>query len=141
MAKPSGADPASRGRSTRRLPPPTLARASAPPRDASSRAGPAIVTGRPTESEAADDAGERATAEAQQAGAIAPETWLAVYDEVLPLRIGGPAPGEPSATAPARPSTVGMSPWERWLELTGRIDGFPRHLSIHTGGMLITPRR
>ncbi len=37
-----------------------------------------------------------------------------------------------------RVSTVGMSPWERWLELTARIDGFPRHLSIHTGGMLIT---
>ncbi|MBA3435936.1 MAG: error-prone DNA polymerase, partial [Chloroflexi bacterium] len=25
-----------------------------------------------------------------------------------------------------------------WLELCARIDGFPRHLSIHTGGMLIT---
>jgi error-prone DNA polymerase len=35
-------------------------------------------------------------------------------------------------------STVGMSPWERWLELCARIDGFPRHLSIHTGGMLVT---
>ena len=35
-------------------------------------------------------------------------------------------------------STVGLSPWERWLELCARIDGFPRHLSIHTGGMLIT---
>ena len=31
-----------------------------------------------------------------------------------------------------------MSPWERWLELCARIDGFPRHLSIHTGGMLVT---
>jgi error-prone DNA polymerase len=39
---------------------------------------------------------------------------------------------------PVRPSTVAMTPWERWLELTARIDGFPRHLSIHTGGMLIT---
>jgi error-prone DNA polymerase len=35
-------------------------------------------------------------------------------------------------------STIGMSPWERWLELCARIDGFPRHLSIHTGGMLVT---
>ncbi|MEP7360262.1 MAG: PHP domain-containing protein [Chloroflexota bacterium] len=35
-------------------------------------------------------------------------------------------------------STSGLTPWERWLELTARIDGFPRHLSIHTGGMLIT---
>ena len=35
-------------------------------------------------------------------------------------------------------STVGLTPWDRWLELTAQIDGFPRHLSIHTGGMLIT---
>ena len=35
-------------------------------------------------------------------------------------------------------STVGLSDWERWLEFCARIDGFPRHLSIHSGGMLIT---
>ncbi len=35
-------------------------------------------------------------------------------------------------------STVGMSDWERWLEMCARIDGFPRHLSIHSGGMLVT---
>jgi error-prone DNA polymerase len=35
-------------------------------------------------------------------------------------------------------STVGLSPWERWLEFCARIDGFPRHLSIHSGGMLVT---
>jgi error-prone DNA polymerase len=43
-----------------------------------------------------------------------------------------------SQPAVADGSTVGLSPWDRWLELTARIDGFPRHLSIHTGGMLIT---
>ena len=37
-----------------------------------------------------------------------------------------------------RGSTVGLSPWDRWLELCARIDGFPRHLSIHVGGMLVT---
>ncbi|HEX8940655.1 MAG TPA: PHP domain-containing protein [Candidatus Limnocylindrales bacterium] len=37
-----------------------------------------------------------------------------------------------------RGSTVGLSDWERWLELCARLDGFPRHLSIHTGGMLVT---
>ena len=45
------------------------------------------------------------------------------------------------AGLPARPragSVAGLSPWERWLELCARIDGFPRHLSIHTGGMLVT---
>ena len=35
-------------------------------------------------------------------------------------------------------STVGLSHWERWLEFCARIDGFPRHLSIHSGGMLVT---
>ncbi|HEY3073101.1 MAG TPA: PHP domain-containing protein [Candidatus Limnocylindrales bacterium] len=35
-------------------------------------------------------------------------------------------------------STKGMSDWERWLEFCARIDGFPRHLSIHSGGMLVT---
>jgi len=41
---------------------------------------------------------------------------------------------------PPRPrgSTVGFSPWDRWLDLCARIDGLPRHLSIHVGGMLIT---
>jgi error-prone DNA polymerase len=46
---------------------------------------------------------------------------------------------EPSPEpTPRGGSTVGMSPWERWLEMCARIDGFPRHLSIHSGGMLVT---
>ncbi|HEX5015719.1 MAG TPA: PHP domain-containing protein [Candidatus Limnocylindrales bacterium] len=35
-------------------------------------------------------------------------------------------------------STKGLSDWDRWLEFCARIDGFPRHLSIHSGGMLVT---
>ena len=35
-------------------------------------------------------------------------------------------------------STQDLSDWERWLEFCARIDGFPRHLSIHSGGMLVT---
>jgi error-prone DNA polymerase len=31
-----------------------------------------------------------------------------------------------------------MPEWERWLTFCARIDGFPRHLSIHSGGMLVT---
>jgi DNA polymerase III alpha subunit len=37
-----------------------------------------------------------------------------------------------------RGSTIGMPDWERWLAFCARIDGFPRHLSIHSGGMLVT---
>ena len=37
-----------------------------------------------------------------------------------------------------RGSVASLSDWERWLELCARIDGFPRHLSIHSGGMLVT---
>ncbi len=43
--------------------------------------------------------------------------------------------------APPQPlggSTRHLSDWERWLEFCARIDGFPRHLSIHSGGMLVT---
>jgi error-prone DNA polymerase len=60
-------------------------------------------------------------------------------------RLGRPDPHssvarvEPEAAPqPRGGSTVGMSDWERWLELCARIDGFPRHLSIHSGGMLVT---
>ena len=58
-----------------------------------------------------------------------------------------PTPANSSSVAriePERPpqarggSTVGLSHWERWLEFCARIDGFPRHLSIHSGGMLVT---
>jgi DNA polymerase III alpha subunit len=46
---------------------------------------------------------------------------------------------EPESPPQARGgSTVGLSDWERWLEFCARIDGFPRHLSIHSGGMLVT---
>jgi DNA polymerase III alpha subunit len=46
---------------------------------------------------------------------------------------------EPESAPQARGgSTQGMSDWERWLEFCARIDGFPRHLSIHSGGMLVT---
>jgi DNA polymerase III alpha subunit len=46
---------------------------------------------------------------------------------------------EPEPTPHTRPGSVaGLSDWERWLELCARIDGFPRHLSIHSGGMLVT---
>lgn len=57
------------------------------------------------------------------------------------------AHGDHSSVARVRPdprpqprggSTIGLSHWERWLEFCARIDGFPRHLSIHSGGMLVT---
>ena len=48
---------------------------------------------------------------------------------------------QPQAAIPQetrRGSTKNLPDWERWLAFCARIDGFPRHLSIHTGGMLIT---
>jgi DNA polymerase III alpha subunit len=42
------------------------------------------------------------------------------------------------APQPLGGSTKDLSDWERWLEFCARIDGFPRHLSIHSGGMLVT---
>ena len=58
-----------------------------------------------------------------------------------------PTPANSSSVARVEPepppqarggSTIGLSHWERWLEFCARIDGFPRHLSIHSGGMLVT---
>jgi DNA polymerase III alpha subunit len=46
---------------------------------------------------------------------------------------------EPEPPPQARGGTTRhLSDWERWLEFCARIDGFPRHLSIHSGGMLVT---
>src|SRR5437773_7537495 len=58
-----------------------------------------------------------------------------------------PQPGAHSSVARVEPepepqplggSTKALSDWVRWLEFCARIDGFPRHLSIHSGGMLVT---
>ncbi|CAN5680571.1 hypothetical protein BH23CHL7_BH23CHL7_15370 [soil metagenome] len=71
-------------------------------------------------------------------------------DRDKPKPAAGPAvsPARPAAdpavtradrdSAGAPRANVRLSPWDRWLELTARIAEFPRHLSIHTGGMLIT---
>jgi DNA polymerase III alpha subunit len=58
------------------------------------------------------------------------------------------APDEPRALPASRrtaaaghaeaDAATALSPWDRWLDLTARIAELPRHLSIHTGGMLIT---
>src|SRR6185369_941523 len=61
---------------------------------------------------------------ADQGAATAPSSVARVEPEPPPQARGG--------------STVGLSDWERWLEFCARIDGFPRHLSIHSGGMLVT---
>ena len=50
----------------------------------------------------------------------------------------GSRPRPQSTASSIRGSVAHLSDWERWLELCARIDGFPRHLSIHSGGMLIT---
>ena len=56
-----------------------------------------------------------------------------------PAPVPGQAPTDPGVSLRPRDGSVaGLSPWERWLELCARIDGFPRHLSIHSGGMLVT---
>ena len=46
--------------------------------------------------------------------------------------------GDAPASHRREDSVAQLSDWERWLELCARIDGFPRHLSIHSGGMLVT---
>ncbi len=82
-----------------------------------------------------------------ESGAVAPPSRAT--DRLGRPNHWDPVPGrtEPSSVARVAPepppqarggSTVGLSDWERWLEFCARIDGFPRHLSIHSGGMLVT---
>jgi error-prone DNA polymerase len=64
----------------------------------------------------------------------------------LPLPLPGegdpdldPAPSLPQARkAPGNPAAGAQLPWPLLLALLRQMDGVPRHLSIHVGGMLIT---
>ena len=53
-----------------------------------------------------------------------------------PAAPGGPAPGEPGKGGLATPARLNR--WQWLLTLCAEIDGFPRHLGIHVGGMLVT---
>ncbi|MCL4534934.1 MAG: DNA polymerase III subunit alpha [Bacteroidetes bacterium] len=54
-----------------------------------------------------------------------------------PYKVGdGEAGTQPLTPSPLHP--VSHSPWAELLEFCRQIEGFPRHLSIHVGGMLIT---
>jgi error-prone DNA polymerase len=88
---------------------------------------------------AAERAG--ASGDGLPAPAPAPATTAGVTGLVRPEPHSSVARVEPRAEMPSdvrRGSTTDMPHWERWLAFCARIDGFPRHLSIHTGGMLVT---
>ncbi len=73
--------------------------------------------------------------------AIDPESGVLLPAERRTDKLGRPNHwdgGDPIGPSAHAGSTVGLSDWERWLEFCARMDGFPRHLSIHSGGMLIT---
>src|SRR5438105_551933 len=58
----------------------------------------------------------------------------------LPPRSRGAPPVEPAALPPTA-SPVGDAsnlPWRQFADVLQRIEGTPRHLSIHVGGMLVT---
>jgi len=76
-------------------------------------------------------------------GSVASDPGASIADPPAPARdhAGHSSVARVEPELPPQPrggSTVGMSDWERWLEFCARIDGFPRHLSIHSGGMLVT---
>jgi DNA polymerase III alpha subunit len=100
--------------------------------------GVAEVAGGPGDSPAsaawlaAQRAAQRA-ADRSDGGGVPPLTGHEPHSSVARVQ---PQPQMPSDIR--RGSTVGMPDWERWLAFCARIDGFPRHLSIHSGGMLVT---
>ncbi|HEY2887598.1 MAG TPA: PHP domain-containing protein [Candidatus Limnocylindrales bacterium] len=72
---------------------------------------------------------------------IDPESGVLLPAERRTDKLGRPNHwdgGNPVVPSAHAGSTAGLSDWERWLEFCARMDGFPRHLSIHSGGMLIT---
>ena len=79
---------------------------------------------------AREDAARRARAQEAVAATKDRSNSIAKLPPLAELR----PPGEGTRDG----SVAGLSDWERWLELCARIDGFPRHLSIHSGGMLVT---
>ena len=83
----------------------------------------ATTQGSATARDGATPAGQTANGDAQPRRVIASSMGGIVLDPIPPRPRG---------------STIGLTPWDRWLELCARIDGLPRHLSIHVGGMLIT---
>ena len=85
------------------------------------------------EPRAAQDGSARPAEPLGPARASRRERWAAAGVDSSVARV------EPEPPPQARGgSTKGLSDWERWLEFCARIDGFPRHLSIHSGGMLVT---
>src|SRR5207249_8728911 len=40
---------------------------------------------------------------------------------------------------PRRGGMLGRPPWPEILKAAVRLDGFPRHLSVHCGGVVIAP--
>jgi DNA polymerase III alpha subunit len=76
-----------------------------------------------------------------------PNHWDPPAPKTATMGRGGASGADQSKVARIEPeepahalggSTRDLSDWERWLEFCARIDGFPRHLSIHSGGMLVT---
>jgi DNA polymerase III alpha subunit len=111
------------GRKTDRLGRPSMWDPPAPRTSTMGILGPMASRG-----SASDLGGRVADSGASSVARVEPESsgrWLAG---------ASPRPSE----GPVGGSTIGLSDWERWLEFCARIDGFPRHLSIHSGGMLVT---
>ena len=113
--------------------------------DAERLIAPALIEGRRVDPESGQlEPPPRATDQSRGMDKLGrPNRW----DPPAPRRADAGAAAAHSSVARVEPesppvarggSTVGLSDWERWLEFCARIDGFPRHLSIHSGGMLVT---
>ncbi len=102
--------------------------------DADRLVGPPLIDGRRVDPESGQLEPPRATDQPRATDKLGrPTRWDPPAARSSVARV------EPEPPPQARGgSTVGMSDWDRWLEFCARIDGFPRHLSIHSGGMLVT---
>ena len=103
------------------------------------RAGEELVAGGPGDSAASVAGGRSVRPGPRTAGRARREPAAARLGPRRPPARAWPASSRSRRPQPARAAPPpACSDWERWLEFCARIDGFPRHLSIHSGGMLVT---
>ncbi|MBV9100828.1 MAG: PHP domain-containing protein, partial [Candidatus Dormibacteraeota bacterium] len=87
-----------------------------------------------------------------RAAGIAPVTGAAAGGEGVPGTPSDPGgirgstlaadrrhtPAAPRCPGPPSPPAAANLPWQQFVDVLRRIEGTPRHLSIHVGGMLVT---
>ncbi len=69
-----------------------------------------------------------------------PDTEISKFSKFIPWTSAKNLPGLQNKFPEARSLDFSGEPWESIVKLAAQLSGFPRHRSIHPGGIIITPR-